>query len=156
MIPSFLGGREALGPGRAGRRPDSPIEIKAVSLQEIQATRQVEELGQLRAAVTRLEEALKQHEEHAKQEANKNEEEANGQIAAAVKKQQEAEAASKKAQKEVNSLRASLTRAQLLAHALRLCEKQPKSQRARCVSSADRRYGVKAAQTDRPRPQVAG
>ncbi len=136
-----------------------PIEIKAVSSQEMQTTQLEEELEQLQATVKKLEETLKQDEEQAKQaggEAKKHEGEASAEVAAAVKKQQEAEAAAKKAQEELNTLRAALTRAQSLAHALRRCEKQPKSQRTRCVASADKRYGIRAAQTDRPTPHVAG
>jgi hypothetical protein len=140
-------------------RPSVPVEIKAISAGQAEAKQLEEEVKQLQTTLKKLEEAFKQYEEHAKQagqEAKKHEEEANTQIAAAVKKQQEAEAAAKKAQEEVNRLRASLTRAQSMAHALRRCEKQPKSQRARCMASADKRYGAKAAQTDRRRRRVAG
>jgi flagellar biosynthesis GTPase FlhF len=139
--------------------PAVPIEIKAVSSQEMQTTQQEEEIQQLQATVKKLEEALEQDEAQAKQaaqETKKHEGEANAAIAAAVKKQQEAEAAAKKAQEELNTLRASLTRAQSLAHALRRCEKQSKSQRVRCVANAQKRYGVRAARTDRPTPRVAG
>jgi hypothetical protein len=137
--------------------PIVPVEIKAVSAQEIEAKQHEGEVTQLQATLKGLEEALKKSEEHAKQagqEAKKHEEEANAQIATAVKNQQETEAAAKKAQEEVTKLKASLTRAQSLARALRQCEKQPKSQRARCVASADKRYGAKAANTGRRRRRV--
>jgi len=135
-----------------------PVEIKAVSTEEIETKRYEEKVNQLQLSVNGLEEAFKKYEEHAKQtaqEAAKHEEEANAKLAAAVKKQQEAEAVSKKVQEEVNQLRAALTRSQLLAHALRRCVQQPKSKRARCVASADKRYGVKAAKAAR-RTRVAG
>jgi len=136
-----------------------PVEVKATSTGEIEAKKHEEEVEQLQMTLSKLEEAFKQYEEHAKQtgqEAKKHEEEANAQLAATVKKQQEAEATAKKAGEEVTKLHASLTRAQSLARALRQCEKQPKSQRARCVASADKRYGAKAAKTDRARRRVAG
>ena len=136
--------------------PSVPVEIRAISTGEIEAQQHEEETTGLQVNLKGLEEAFKKYEEHAQQaaqEAKKHEEEAKAQIAAAVKKQQEAEAAAKKTQEEVNKLRASLTRAQLLAHALRQCAKQPKSQRARCVSRAENRYGAKSAKTSQ---RVAG
>ena len=75
-------------------RPSVPVEINAVTAQEIEA---------------------KQHEEEA----------------AAKKKREEEEKAKSK----------PLTRAQLLARALRECQQQPKKRRARCVASAHKKYG---------------
>ncbi|MGD1056183.1 MAG: hypothetical protein ABR992_02095 [Solirubrobacteraceae bacterium] len=161
--------------------PTVPVEIKAVSAEEIEAEQHEKEVAALQATLKGEEGALTSYEEHAKQaaqeakkheeealtsyeehakqagqEAKKHEEEANAQIAAAVKKQQEAEVATKKAQEEVTKLKASLTRAQSLARALRQCEKQPKSQRARCMAGADKRYGAKVANRGRRRRRVAG
>jgi hypothetical protein len=146
--------------------PAVPVEVKAISSQESEAALQEEEverqedaLKQLQATLKNLEEAFKKYEEHATQagqEAKKHEEAANAQIAATAKKAQEAEVAAKKAQEEVDRYRASLARARLLARALRGCEKQPRNQRARCVASADKRYGAKAAKAARRRRLVAG
>jgi hypothetical protein len=64
--------------------PDVPVEVKAVSSQELEAERHEEEVTQLQGAVKQLEE--------------------DDQIAAVDKKQQEAEAATRKAQVEVTEL----------------------------------------------------
>jgi Skp family chaperone for outer membrane proteins len=131
-----------------------PVDIKGVTAGEIEAQQHEEEatkqeaaLQKLQATLKKLEEALKKAEEHAKQvgeEAKKHEEELNAQIAA-IKKHQEEEAAAKKEQEEKEKAKSQPpTRAQLLARALRACEKQPKKGRARCVASAHRQYGVRA------------
>jgi hypothetical protein len=118
-------------------RPSVPVEVKAISPQEIQAKQQQEEVKLVQANLTKLEQSFKQYEERAKQaaeEAKQHEVDANAQIAAAAKKQQEAEAAATKAQKEV-------ARGLSLARALRECEKQPKNRRVRCVVNALKRDG---------------
>jgi hypothetical protein len=123
-----------------------PGEIKAVTTQEIEAKQHEEEVKKLEAALKMQEEALKKSEEHAKEveEAKKHEEEANVQLAAVAKKDQEEVAATKKKLEEIEAKSHTPTRAQLLARALRACEKQPKKRRARCVASAHRNYGVRA------------
>jgi hypothetical protein len=147
--------------------PSVPVEVKATTAQEIEAEQHAEEakeqeaaLQTLQAALRKQEEALKKAEEHARQageEAKKHEEELNAQIAgikkheeeeaatAAAKNHQEEEAAAKKRQEEKERANSQPpTRAQLLARALRACEKQPKRGRARCVARAHRQYGVRA------------
>jgi hypothetical protein len=124
--------------------PSVPVEIKAITTQEIEAKQHEEEVKKLEetlqqeeATLKKQEEALKKAEERAKQggeEAKKHEEELKGQIAALKKQLEESRPP---------------TRAQLLARALRECEKQPKKRRARCVASAHRKYGAKAAKTSR-------
>ena len=153
--------------------PTVPVEIKAISSEEIEAQQSEEEITLLRTGFTGLEEAVnkseaevtqlhagfvgleevfKKYEEHAKQEATKHTEEADAQIAAAVKKEQEAQVILTKEQEEASRLQATLTRTQSLARSPLQCEKQQsKRRRARCVASANKRYGAKAASTDRRR-----
>jgi hypothetical protein len=143
-----------------------PVEVKAVTAQEVEAKRREEE-------AKKQEEALKKAEEHAKlvgEEAKKREEELNAQIAASEKRQEEA-AASKKREEELNAQIAASkkreeeaaakkkreeakppTRAELLARALRKCEKQPKRQKARCIASANKKYGAKTGKSARRKP----
>jgi hypothetical protein len=119
--------------------PIVPVEIKAVTVQELEAK-------QREAEAKKQEEALKKAEEHAKQvaeEAKKHEEELNAQIAAGKKHQEEEAAANKKREEEKKAKSQSAVRAQLLARALRECKKQPKKRRARCVASAHEKYGVR-------------
>lgn len=101
--------------------PSAAGEIKAITAQEVEAKN--------------LEEAVKKAEEHAKRVG----EEAAAELAAAEKKLEEAE----------KPKSPPPTRAQLLARALRECEKQPKKRRARCVASAHRRYGAKTKKRGR-------
>jgi len=124
--------------------PSVPGEIKAISTQEIEAEQHEEQvktlerdLQQEEVTLKKQEEALKKAEERAKQggeEAKKREEELKSQIAALKKQLEESKPP---------------TRAQLLARALRACQRQPKKQRARCAASAHRKYGAKAAKTSR-------
>jgi hypothetical protein len=114
-----------------------PGEIRAVTAQEIEAEQHVEEAKKQEEALKKQEEARKMAEERAKQV-----EEANAQLAAAAKKHQEEEAAAKKKREDEERAKSKPpTRAQLLAHALRQCQKQPKKRRARCVASAHKKYG---------------
>jgi hypothetical protein len=134
--------------------PSVPVEIKAVTAQEIEAKEQEEEAEKQEAALKTQEEALKNVEAHAKQaaeEAKKHEEEANVKLAALGKTRQEEVAAAKVKQEEAEKARAHLERAgsQLpaaaqLTRALRECKKQPKARRARCVARAHKKYGAKA------------
>jgi len=141
-------------------------EIKVITAQEIEATQHEEEvklqttlkkqeevLQALETTLKKQEEALKKAEEHAGQlagEAKRREQEANAQLAATVEKYQEEAAAAKKqleaTEKQLAAIEAKTQpsrRAQLLAKALRACEKQPKKQRARCVASAHKKYGAR-------------
>jgi hypothetical protein len=112
-----------------------PVEVRAITAEEVEtkqreeAKKQEEVLQNLEATLKKLEEALKMVEAHAKQigeEARKHEEELNAQIAAIEKHQEESKPSHA---------------AQVLAHALRECKKQPKKRRARCVASAHKKYG---------------
>ncbi|HTD07763.1 MAG TPA: hypothetical protein VK680_02630 [Solirubrobacteraceae bacterium] len=138
--------------------PSWPGEIRAITSQEIEAQeeaqkRQEEALQTLETALKKQEEALKKTEEDAKQlagEAKKHDEEVTGQLAATVKEYQEEAVATKKrleaTEKQLAAIEAKTpprTRAQLLAKALRVCEKQLKQQRARCVASAHKKYGAR-------------
>jgi phage shock protein A len=136
-----------------------PVEVRAITAEEVEA-KQGEEAKKLQealqkqeASVKRLEEALKKGEEHASQlagEAKKHEEEATAQLAATVKKYQEEVAATKKQLAAIEAKIQPPTRAQLLAKALKACQKQPKKkQRAQCVASAHKKYRGKAAHTGR-------
>jgi hypothetical protein len=118
-----------------------PGEIKMVTAQEIEARQHEEEAETLGAALKMQEEALKKAEAHAKQIS----EEANAQIAAAAEKHQEEEATAKKKREEAEKAKShTRTRAELLARALRECQKQPKKRRAQCVASAHKKYGGRA------------
>jgi hypothetical protein len=118
-----------------------PGEIKAVTTQEIEAKQQEEETKKLDAALRMQEEALKKAEAHTKQIS----EEASAQVAAAATKHQEEEAAAKKKREETEMAKSHTpTRAELLARALRECQKQPKKRRARCVASAHKKYRARA------------
>jgi hypothetical protein len=101
--------------------PSAAGEIKAITAQEVETKK--------------LEEAAKKAEEHAKQVG----EEAAAELAAAKKKLEEAE----------KPKSPPLTRAQLLARALRECERQPRKRRARCVASAHKKYGAKTKKRGR-------
>lgn len=125
-----------------------PVEIKAVTTQEIEAEQHEEEakkqeeaLQKQEASLKKLEEALKKAEEHAKQvgeEAKKHEAELNAQIAA-IKKRQEEEAAKKKQEESKPP-----PRGQLLGKALAQCKKEPRNKRAQCRAEAKKKYGHKA------------
>jgi hypothetical protein len=123
--------------------PSVPVEIKAITVQEIEAKLHEEEAKKQEATLKKQEEALKKAEEHAKQveEAKKHEEEAN--------------AAAKKKQEEKAKLHPP-TRAQLLTRALRECKKLPKKRRARCVASAHKKYGANADKIGRHKGLSAG
>ena len=130
--------------------PSWPGEIRAITAQEIeaqeQAKKQEDAVQTLETALKEQEEALKKTEEHAKQlagEAKKHEEEVTARLAATVKKYQEEAAATKKQLAAIEAKTHPPTRAQLLAKALRACQKQPKKQRARCVASAHKKYGAR-------------
>jgi len=129
-----------------------PVEVRAITAEEVEAQEvkeHEEALQKQEAALKNLEEALRKGEEHAVQlagEAKKHQEEA---ASAARKQQEEATAAAKKKQEEAGKLKAKPTRAQLLARALRACEKQPKKRRALCVASAHKRYGARRTRKSR-------
>lgn len=122
--------------------PSVPVELKAITAQELESKQHGEEAGKQEEIVKHDEEALKKAEEHAKQV----EEEASVQAAAAKKKLEEAEKAESQSRKAKSQ---PLTRAQLLTRALRKCERQPKKQRARCVASARNKYGPRAKKRGR-------
>jgi hypothetical protein len=61
-------------------------------------------------------------------------------IAAENKKIREEEAATKKQEEKAKSLKKPVTRAQLLAKALKTCKKQPKKKRAKCEATAKKKY----------------
>jgi hypothetical protein len=143
--------------------PSVPVEIKAVTTQEIEANQYEEEaeeyeevFKQLQASLAKQEEALKMAEEHAKrvgEEAKKHEEEAivraaaeakkhqeeeaTARSAAEAKKRQEEEAAAKKKREETEKAKSKRS----LARALRECQRRPKSRRARCLAVARKKYG---------------
>jgi hypothetical protein len=83
--------------------------------------------------------ATKKQEEEAAALKKRQEEEA-----AATKKRQEEEALKRKLEEEKAKPR-PLTRAQLLARALKQCKKQPKQKRAKCVAQAHKKYGPQHA-----------
>ncbi len=146
-----------------------PVEIKAVTTQEIEAKQQEEEakkqeealqaleatltkheeeakkqekaLQALEATLKKQEEALKKAEEHTKQvgEEAKKHEEELNAQITAIKKHQEEEAAKKKQEESKPP-----TRAQLLSKALAQCKKKPQSKRAHCMAEATKKYGHKA------------
>jgi hypothetical protein len=135
-----------------------PVEVKAVTAQEVEAKKLEEEVKQLQASLKTQEEALKKAEERAGQagaEAKKLGEEVK-QLQASLKTQEEAlkkaeerarragaEAkAAKQRQAELEKTKSS-TRGRLLTRALRECQKQPKKRRARCIASANKKYGGK-------------
>lgn len=117
-----------------------PVEIKAITTQEIESKQHEEEAEKQAETLKKYEESLKTAEEHAKQL----EEEAKAQLAAAAKKYQEAEAALKKQLEEAK--KATPTRARLLTRALHKCKTLPRKRRARCVARAHREYGATRAQ----------
>jgi hypothetical protein len=126
-----------------------PVEVRAITVEEVEAKqreeakKQEEAVQTLETTLKKQEEALRKAEEHAKQlagEAKKHEEEVTAQFAATVKRYQEEAAAAKKQLAAIGAKTQTFTRAQLLAKALRVCEKQPKKQRARCVAIARRKY----------------
>lgn len=119
----------------------TPVEINvSESVQEEEAA----------AKKHQEEEATKKHQEEEAAAKKHQEEEA---AAAAAKKHQEEEAAkkaqeeaAKKRQEEEAKAKAKVTpptRAQLLAKALKLCQKQPKKKRAQCEATARKKYGPK-------------
>lgn len=83
-------------------------------------------------------------------------EEANTQLAATVKKDQEEVAATKKKLEELKAKSKPPTRGQLLAKALKACQKQPKRLRSRCMASAHRKYGPKAEKGSRRKALSSG
>ncbi|HEX3517882.1 MAG TPA: hypothetical protein VHT29_02495 [Solirubrobacteraceae bacterium] len=125
-----------------------PVEVRAITAEEVEA-RQHEEakkreeaLQALETALEKQEEVFKKAEEHAKQlagEAKKHEEEVTAQLAATTKQLE----ATEKQLAVIEAKTQPPTRAQLLAKALKVCQKQPKRQRARCIASARKRYGAK-------------
>jgi len=128
-----------------------PVEVRAITAEEVEARqreeakKQEEALQKQEAALKKQEAVLRGVEEHAKQlagEAKKHEEEAAAQLAATVKKYQEEAAATKKQLEAIEAKTQSPTRAQLLAKALKACEKQPKKRRALCLASAHKKYGA--------------
>ncbi len=121
--------------------PSEPIEIKAVTAAEVEA-RQLEEKQREEAAMAAA--AAKKHQEEEAAAAKKRQEE---EAAAAKKRQEEEAAATKKREEEAKAAKhksKSPPRAQLLAKALRVCEKQPKRQRTRCMAAAHKKYGSNA------------
>jgi len=107
-----------------------PVEVRAITAEEVEA-KQREEAKKQEEALQTLETTLKKHEQ-----------EANAQLAATVKKYQEEAAATKKQLEAIEAKTQSPTRAQLLAKALKACEKQPKKRRALCLASAHKKYGA--------------
>lgn len=112
--------------------------MRAITAEEVEA-KQHEEAKKQEEAFRTLETALKKHEE-----------EVTAQLAATVKKYQEEAAATKQqleaTEKQLGAIEAKTkppTRAQLLAKALKACQKQPKKQRPRCEASAHRKYGAR-------------
>jgi len=71
---------------------------------------------------------------------------AEAEATAAAKAKAEVEAAAKKKQEEEKAKSTTPpTRAQLLAKALKTCKKQPKKKLAKCIATAERKYGQKKA-----------
>ena len=142
-----------------------PVEVRAFTEEEVEAKqreeakKQEESLQTLETTLKKQEEAFKKAEEHTKQlagEAKRHEEEAGARLAATVKKYQEEAATTKKqletAEKKLAAIEAKTrqpSRAQLLAKALRACQKQPKNKRTRCVASAHKKYGATAKKKGR-------
>jgi DNA segregation ATPase FtsK/SpoIIIE-like protein len=133
-----------------------PVEIKAITAEEVETKQHktfkelFEEHTKQVAEEAAAKEAQKRHEEEA---ANKkHEEEVNAQTAtnemnaqAAASKKHQEEEATKKAEEERKAKSKPLTRAQLLAKALKQCSKQPKKRRAQCKAKAEQKYGGKGA-----------
>lgn len=117
-----------------------PVEIKTMSIAEVEAKQQEEEAAKQAEQKQHEEEALAKKRQEEEAAARKHQEE----IVAAIKAQEEAAAAQKKREEEERKHKAKpLTRGQLLAKALRQCRKEPKRRRARCMARAHRKYGRK-------------
>jgi hypothetical protein len=132
--------------------PSWPGEIKAITAVEVLAEEHARQVGEEAAkeAQKKHEEeaaiaASKKHQEEAAAAAKKHQEE----VASAARKQQEEAATAAKKKQEAEKLKAKPTRAQLLARALKACEKQPKRRRALCVASAHKRYGARRTRKSR-------
>jgi hypothetical protein len=122
--------------------PSVPVEVKAISAAEVEASQREE------AAQKKSQEDAKQQEEvlntlHQEEAANKRLQGEVSAQAAAIKSLQE-EAAKKKLEE---ARKARSRRAQLLAKALKQCQRQPKRKRAACRAKAHKRYGVKKQTT---------
>jgi hypothetical protein len=128
--------------------PSWPGEIEAITGEEVQAEEEAAAAKKKQEEeATAIAAAKKHQEEEAIATAAKKHEE---EVAAAAKKRQEEEAAAaKKKQEEADRPTSKPTRAQLLARALKACEKQPKKRRARCISSAHKKYGARAKKKGR-------
>jgi outer membrane biosynthesis protein TonB len=135
------------------------VEAAAKERQETEANEQRErEVREREAKEKEIKERETKQEESARKIAEEQAHKAAEEVAAlAVKKHQEEEAAAKQQQQgttapvpqdnvlgSIESKPKPLTRAQLLARALRHCRTQPKRTRARCDATAYRRYGSKA------------
>lgn len=112
-----------------GRRESNPFVPTGV---ELSMTIHSSVPGEIKAVTTQEIEA-KQHQEEAK------------------KHQEEEATAKKKREEEERAKSKPPTRAQLLAHALRECQKQPKKRRARCVASAHKQYGPRVTSSKEDR-----
>jgi hypothetical protein len=109
-----------------------PIEIRALTVAEVEAQQRGEEAQRLQEARKRQEalNAIKKQEEEA-----------------AARKRQEEEATGKARVASINTGppgHKPLTRAQLLRRALRACKKEPRRRRAGCVTRAYKHYGPRA------------
>lgn len=119
--------------------PSVPLEIKAISVAEVEAKLQEEEAATAAAK-------KHQEEEAATAAAKKHQEEEAAKAAAAKKHQEEEEvraAETKKRQEEEAKAKSKRpTRSQLLAKALKQCKKaRPKHKRMQCEKSAKKKYG---------------
>jgi hypothetical protein len=114
--------------------PSVPVEIDAITTQEIESKRQEAGAKKQEEALQKQEEALQKQEATLKkqEEALKKAEELVKQVGEEAKKTEAA-----------LSAQIAVVKKQLLARALRDCEKQPKRRRARCVANAHRKYGVR-------------
>jgi hypothetical protein len=97
-----------------------------------QEAKEAKELAERRVAEEEVVRAAQKA--HEQEEATKHQAEE-----AAIKKKAEEEAAKKKAEEEAKAK--TPTRAQLLAKALKTCAKQPKKKRAKCETTARKKYG---------------
>jgi hypothetical protein len=132
--------------------PTLPLEIKAITVAELEAKR-LEEEAAAAAKKHQEEEATaaaaakkRQEEEAATAAAAKKRQEEEAATAAAAKKRQEEEAATaaamKKRQEEEKAKSTRLTRSQLLSKALKRCKKvRSKHKRTHCEKLAKKKYG---------------
>lgn len=129
----------------AGESKVVKIEVPvAESAAEIAARKKAEEEA---AVKKQAEEAARRKAEEEAAARNHAEEAAAAKHAeeeAAAKHKAEEEAAAKKRQEEEKAKSKPLTRAQVLAKALKSCKKQSKKKRAKCEATARKKYGSKA------------